>query len=216
MPAFLSCSPVSIALILGNQEGSTNKAVYWKAGTGFCRVNNRTTKRNDSNYTKDILLPSSLNQYFFFKHIIIPRVLSVLIGLLQALKEGTMHCNQFCVLPWVSLFSLSRVGRQQTDAAYPTVESCPKITRKEDEVSLLPCYTVTQYFHRQLGSLQSFVHRPYSVPRHAGFSWPRIQSHQAHFSKGSACSCWYGLELQKFNTLALPSEVKYWKIIAIW
>jgi len=29
----------------------------------------------------------------FFLHIIIPRVLSVLIGLLQALKEGTMHCN---------------------------------------------------------------------------------------------------------------------------
>lgn len=31
--------------------------------------------------------------FFFFLHIIIPRVLSVLIGLLQALKEGTMHYN---------------------------------------------------------------------------------------------------------------------------
>lgn len=37
--------------------------------------------------------PAALISIYIFLHIIIPRILSVIIGLLQALKEGTMLCN---------------------------------------------------------------------------------------------------------------------------
>lgn len=123
--------------------------MYQNAGTGSCRVNDRTTKRNDSNYTKDILLPSSLNQYiFFFTHYYTKGPFSAH-WLVASIKRGedALQLNPCLTLSLAVFFEKS----------WEEADRCSwKLSKKYWKIrwiSSLACHTFTHFFHRQLRSV---------------------------------------------------------------